>query len=342
MDMRKVLLFIFMFLIMTMKVNALKIVSLGDSITSGYLLSDNSKSFDNLFSNTLGAEFYEYSHLGMRSDGLLKDLNKNEVKINIENADIVIINIGANDLLDLLDYADLSSVGIEIKYGTIPKVDFTDEFISNLKNYLQEFVKNDLKPMSIVAAKDFSVTFPSIISKIKEYNPNVKIYVNNLYNPFFNISVPLFKIDLSDIEKTTDEVIESFNSTIYNNEGYEVIDIYNILRNNKYLNVNPLSLSFDPHPNVDGHKKIYELYLKELCYKITYDNEDYYILKGNSIDIKPKSKFGYNFAKWNHDLNNINSDITLKAIYKLNYLYVVIPLILLVSIVILIIKKKNK
>lgn len=340
MNMKKLILFILLFLLTITNTKALKIVSLGDSISSGYLLSNSNNSFDNLLVSTLGAEYYEYSYLGMRSDDLLKDLNKKVVIENIKTADIILINTGANDLLDLLDYADLSSIGIEIKYGTMPKVEFTQEFITNLKNYLQDFVKNELKPMSVVAAKDFSVTFPTIINKIKEYNSNAKIYVNSLYNPFFNISVPLFKIDLSDIEKTTDEVIESFNTTIYNNAGYEVIDVYNALRDNGYLNVNPLSLSFDPHPNVDGHKKIYELYLKKMCYKVTYDNKDYYVLKGNTISIKPKTKFGYNFYKWNYDLNNITSNIELKAIYKFNYLYIIVPIII-VSIIIVSIKKKH-
>ena len=337
--MKKLLLLIFIFLLSIVKVNALKIVSLGDSISSGYLLSDSDESFDNLLASTLGAELYEYSYIGMRSDDLLKDLDDNTVIKEIKTADIIIINTGANDLLDLLDYADLSSVGIEIEYGTIPKVEFTQEFITNLKNYLQDFVKNDLKPMSTVAAKDFSTTFPLIINKIKEYNLDAKIYVNNLYNPFFDISVPLLKIDLSEIEKITDDVIESFNDTIYNHDGYVIIDIYNALRNNKYLNVNPLSLSFDPHPNVDGHKKIYELYLKEMCYKVTYDNKDYYILKGDKASIKPKFKFGYSFVKWNYDLNSINDDVVLEATYRFNYLYIIVPLIVIMFIVILIKKK---
>ena len=273
MDMKKILMIILLYFICVVNVNALKIVSLGDSINAGYMLPDSNKSFDNMFADILDAEIYEHSYLGMRSDNLLKELNQNNIKDNIKNADIVIINIGANDLLDLLDYADLSKVGIEIEYGAIPQVDLNNKFISNLKTYLQEFVTKDIKPMSDKAISDFSVIFPSIIKKVREYNPNATIIVNNLYNPFFNISIPLLNVDLSEIEKETDRIIDSFNNIINSNNDYTVIDVHGILRDNKYLNINPLSLSFDPHPNIDGHKKIYKLYLKELCYKISYEGK---------------------------------------------------------------------
>ena len=342
--MKKILFTIFTFLLLISNVNALKVVSLGDSVTSGYLLDDETKSYDNLLADTLDVEYYEYSYIGMRSDDLLYDLEDEELKSNIMDADIVIINIGANDLLDLLDYIDLSKVGIEIKYGTIPKVDLSKEFINNLKNYMREFFVNELEPMSIETANDFAIIFPSIIETIKEYNPDIKIYVNNLYNPFFNISIPLLQIDLSDVEEVAENAIASFNDTIYKYDDYEIVDVYSLLRNNKYLNVNPINLEFDPHPNIEGHEKIYELYLKELCYKVTYDNNDYYVIKGESINIEPKKKSGYKFVKWNYDLNNINSDIELIAIYKktFNYLYLIPIGIIVVITILLIIKKKNK
>ena len=340
MDMKKILILILTFLFIG-NVKALKIVSLGDSIPNGYLLSNSDNSFDNMFADTLGADYYEFSYIGMRSDDLLRELDNDEIKDNIYNADIVIINIGANDLLDLLDYLDLSKVGIEIEYGTMPKIDFNSEFINNLKNYLQDFFVNELKPKVVEAANDFSIIFPLIIEKVKEYNPNVRIIVNNLYNPFFNISVPLLKIDLSDIEQTANEAIQSYNDIINNNSGYEIIDVYNTLRNNNYLNINPTTFSFDPHPNIKGHKKIYELYLKELCYKVTYDNKDYYVLKNGSIDIKPKKKTLYKFVKWNYDLNNVDKDVELKAIYRFNYLYIVVLILAVVTAVVLILRRKK-
>lgn len=341
MDMKKILILILVTFLYIGSVNALKVVSLGDSIPNGYLLSDSNNSFDNMFADALGADYYEFSYIGMRSDDLLRELEQTELKRNIEDADIIIINIGANDLLDLLDYIDLSKVGIEYEYGSMPQIYLNSEFINNLKTYLQDFFVNELKPKAVEAANDFAIIFPLIIEKIKKYNPNVRIIVNNLYNPFFNISVPLLKMDLSYIEQTADEAIQSYNDIININSGYEIIDVYNTLRNNNYLNVNPTTLSFDPHPNIKGHRKIYELYLKELCYKVTYDNKDYYVLKNGSIDIKPKKKPGYKFVKWNYDLNNVDKDIELKAIYKFDYLYIVVLILVVVTAVVLILRRKK-
>ena len=339
--MKKILFGFLFFILIISNTKALKIVSLGDSISSGYLLSDQKYSFDNLLASTLNADLFEYSYLGMRSDDLLIDLNNESIKKEIENANIIIINIGANDLLDLLDYADLSKVGIEIEYGSIPKIEFNSEFIKNLKTYLRDFTVNELEPMAIEAANDFSTIFPLIIEKVKDYNSEAKILVNSLYNPFFDISVPLFNLDLHDIENIADNTIKRFNNTIYNHDGYEIIDVYNVLRNNNYLNVNPFKLSFDPHPNLEGHKKIYELYLKELCYKVNYDDKSYYILKGEKINITPNKRFGYTFIKWNHNLNSIDSDIELKAIYRFNYLYIILPSLIIVSILVIIKEKKH-
>lgn len=339
--MKKILTVILLLFLSIMNVKALKVVSLGDSIPDGYRLSNKIDSFDNMFSKALNSKYYEHSYIGMRSDDLLRDLDIEKVKENVKSADIVIINIGANDLLDLFDYVDLSELGIVVEAGTTPKANLDIKTISILKEYLQRVFTDELKPMAIEAATDFSITFPLIIKKVKEYNPNAKIIVNNLYNPFFNISIPLLKIDLSDIEETCDEIINEFNNTIIKEDVYKIMDIYSTLRDNKYLNVNPIGLSFDPHPNIEGHKKIYELYLNELCYKVTYDGKDYYTFKNGKAEIKPKFKFGYTFVKWNKDINNVNSDMEIEAIYRFNYLYIIIPVVIIIITFILIKKKKH-
>ena len=136
----------------------------------------------------------------MRSDDLLRDLDIDEVKNNIKDADIVFINIGANELLDLFDYMDLSS--------------FDRKMINDMINYIEAFFQNELESLYLSALEDFKNIFPQIIAKIKEYNPDIKIYVNNLYNPFANLSIPLINLDLSFIENFSDNAIKSFNEVI--------------------------------------------------------------------------------------------------------------------------------
>ena len=342
--MKKVLFFILIFILTISNVRAYKIVSLGDSIPNGYLLEDASDSFDNRIADTLKADFYEFSYLGMRSDDLLRELDREEIKNNIKDADMVIINIGANDLLDLLEQIDLSALNIDFEYGENIQINLNKEYLDNIYNYIKSFFEDELKPKAYEALLEFKKVFPQIISKVKEYNPNVKIYVNSLYNPFFDINIPLLSYDLSFISNISDEAINSFNDVIKASDEYIVIDTYNILRNNNYLNINILKGLFDPHPNIYGHKKIYEAYLKELCYKVTYEDEDYYVLKGSKFDIKPKKKKGYTFKKWNYDINKIDKDIVLKEVYKKDINYYLIGSIAIVGILIvsLIIKKGRK
>ena len=335
--MKKIIFFVLLSFFMISNVNALKITSLGDSVSNGDLLSDKEKSFDNRVANKLNAEFYEYSVSGMITDDLLKILDKKEVKENIENSDMVFINIGSGDLLDLTDDIDFSKFGFNPK----DKMDLKDDKATEFKNYLVNAFINKSGAKTEEVLNTFSIKFKKVIEKIKTYNPNVKIYVNNAYNPFFSLSIP-FILDLSEIENVTEEAIKAFNEILKTSNEYTIIDIYSVLRNNDYLNVDPLNNSFDPHPNELGHEKIYEAYLKELCYKITYDGNDYYILKGDKFSIEPKIKEGYTFVKWNYDLDKIDKDIVLKEVYKknINYLYFIIPgSIVLVIIILLMIKK---
>ena len=340
--MKKVLLFIFVFSLFIVNVNATKLVSLGDSIPYGYLLDDREDSYDDRLAYTLKLDYYEYSYPGMRSDELLENLKLDEVKDNIKDADIVIINIGANDLLDLTDLINVDSLPIDIESITSDSFDFS--IVRQLVDYLNTFFRDELRPRVAGVANDFSIVFPKIIDLVKSYNPDVKIYVNNLYNPFANLSLPAFSIDLSDVENYSNEAIVSFNDIIALGSGYEIVDIYNTLDENSYLNVNPLQGQVDPHPNRAGHQKIYELYLSKLAYKVTYEDETYYVLKGDKLDIKPEKKKGYTFKKWNYDLNNIDKDIELKAIYKknINYYLVGSVAIVVLLIIVLIIKRSRK
>ena len=343
--MKKVLLFIFIFILTITNVKALKIVSLGDSIPYGYLLEEQTDSYDNRLAKTLKADYYEYSYPGMRSDELLNHLEEEEIASNIKDADIILINIGSNDLLHLLNEIDISSFNIDIESGFNSQMNIDKDTLNNIYQYLKDYFEVDLKNKSLEELEKFKVTFPAIIAKIKEYNPNIKIYVDNLYNPFFDISIPLLNYDLDFISDTSDEAIDKFNEVISSNDGYTIINMHDILRNTDYLNINILKASIDPHPNYYGHNQMYEAYLKELCYKVTYGDKVYYVLKGGSLDIKPKEKEGYKFIKWNHDLSKINKDITLKAIYKKKFNYysllIVIPFILLLGFVIIKAKKNS-
>ena len=341
--MKKILLFIFVFSFFIINVNATKLVSLGDSIPNGYLLKNKDNSYDNKIAKTLNFDFYEHTYPGMTSKNLLDELSDDKIAEEVASADIIFVNIGANDLLDVADYIDFDGLDIYINHDVDTKFEINEEELKNTIANLDSLIKTQMEDKVYEALTNFQNNFPLIIARIKELNKDAKIYVNNFYNPYFDIKIPLMDIDFSPISNYLDEKVQAFNKVYEENTGYVLMDMYNLLRNNKYLNINIALGSFDPHPNIAGHKQIYNYYLKELAYKVTYDDNEYYVLKGGKLDIKPKEKKGYTFKKWNYNINKINKDITLKAIYKkkINY-YAYGILVIGLLLVGLIIKKGRK
>lgn len=339
--MKKIIL-LFLIIFSVTNVKALKLVSIGDSIPNGYLLDNENDSYDNLFAKELNLDFYEYSYIGMTTKNILNDLDKEEVKENIKDADIIFLSVGSNDLLDLITESDYNF--IDVNYFKDAKLNlnyFGDNYADVINNICNTII-SDLETKIPAVYNDFKSNWTKIINKIKSYNKSAKIYVNNIYNPYFNIKVPIKDINLTNIIDFFDKTIVFFNEIIENNNNYEIIDVYHLLRKNKFLNINILQNNFDPHPNQKGHQKLYEEYLDKLCYKVTYQDKIYYVIKGEKFEIKPAYKPLHHFKKWNHDINHITSDITLKEIYVLNYkiLYYIIPPIFLI--IIIFIKIKNR
>ena len=326
--MKKIFLFLLILLCFS-NTQALKLVSIGDSIPNGYLLEDENESYDNMFAKTLNMVFYEHSYIGMTTKDLLVDLSDEKLIKNIKEADLIFLNVGPNDLLDLITESDYD-------------FSISGDNLVNEANALINYVYSDLEMRIPIVRSRFIENWPQIINTIKKYNPNAKIYVNNIYNPYFGLIIPIKGVDISKLFNLFEETIVSFNEIISGYDDYEIIDVYSILRKGKYLNINLLERNFDPHPNREGHQRIYEEYLKQLCYKVTYQDQIYYVLKGGKLDIEPAHKSFYLFKKWNHDINHITSDVELKEIYIINYkiLYYLVPLVIII--IFIFIKIKNR
>ena len=88
--MKKVLCFILVYFLYLVPVFSYNIVSIGDSIPNGYMLSNEEDSFDNLFSETIDADLKEYSEIGLTSKDILDLLNSNDLDNDIKKADMII------------------------------------------------------------------------------------------------------------------------------------------------------------------------------------------------------------------------------------------------------------
>lgn len=132
-----------------------RVVAVGDSLTQGVGDSKGEGGYIGILDRTVNANkqlvtFDNYGVRGHKTNQLLKRLDDEEVSVAIEDADIVLMTIGANDIMKVVR-----------------------ENITNLtfKDFVQERV-------------DYEQRLRSIFDKIREINPDTEIYLLGFYNPF--------------------------------------------------------------------------------------------------------------------------------------------------------------
>ncbi|WP_066256841.1 SGNH/GDSL hydrolase family protein [Neobacillus drentensis] len=213
----------------------LTVLSAGDSLTQGIGDSTNQGGYLPYLETMLEKEkgikevdFYNYGVKGNRTTQLLKRLKTPEMKAVIQKSDIVILTIGGNDIMkvvkDNIENLQLST--------------FTTE---------KESYQNHLT---------------QIIEAIIQENPQAKVVLVGLYNPFSKW--------FSEI-KELDEIVADWNKT-----GQAVIANYPIAYfvpiEDLFLNTNENLLFTDNfHPNDKGYELIAERLNKTLEVQVLPD-----------------------------------------------------------------------
>ncbi|WP_085993959.1 SGNH/GDSL hydrolase family protein [Oceanobacillus senegalensis] len=132
------------------------IVAVGDSLTQGVGDTTNQGGYVGILERTINTEDKKVAHFenfgkrGSRSEQLLERLNLDEVSSAISKADIILITIGANDIMQV---AKENFMNLTL-----------NDFIEQRVHY-----ENNLK---------------QIMRKIKGHNPDATIYLIGFYNPF--------------------------------------------------------------------------------------------------------------------------------------------------------------
>ncbi|WP_246586486.1 SGNH/GDSL hydrolase family protein [Cytobacillus gottheilii] len=168
----------------------LAIVSVGDSLTQGVGDSTGKGGYvpytETLLEKERGigdASFANYGVRGNRSDQLLKKLKTEEVKASIEEADLVLVTIGGNDIMKVV------------------RENFT---ALNLQAFAQQ-------------KKTYEKNLQDVLQTIKEYNPRVKIGLIGLYNPFLTWFSDIREIDeiMSDWNQTSKTMLSQYSNTFF-------------------------------------------------------------------------------------------------------------------------------
>lgn len=164
------------------------IVALGDSLTEGIGDNITQGGFVSVLERTINkddqiASFKNYGTLGEQSVQLLRRLHSQEVKTEIKKAHIILITVGANDIIQVLQdhFTDLS-VNL-----------FTKEQAS------------------------FEKRLTNILQKLNQINPKTKIYLVGLYNPFENYFGDIYELDqiINNWNEASSDVADMFNNVTF-------------------------------------------------------------------------------------------------------------------------------
>lgn len=247
------------------KKDVINYVALGDSIAAGYGLAEDESSYVDLISEDLGASTTNLAVNGMTSTELLQMLLSGEHDDVISQADIITISIGSNDLLKPFISRVTNAFGIEdtndINNSVISELTkkYKDDpfllipIIAELNN---QIVDNE-ELYEVCKNFEYNI-FPQIISNIKAKNHDAQIIVNNIYNPYYNVSI----YGMYDLGEIAESYIERINMAFSVSPKYSYVNIHDLFMEEGLTNSNIDfwkldTLNFDPHPNKDGHMMIF-------------------------------------------------------------------------------------
>lgn len=241
--------------------NQILYTALGDSIAAGYALPTTEYGYVSLLSVELDLTPQNLAVPGMNSKQLLEQIQglQGDELENLEKARLITVSIGSNDILGpFLNMFSSSSMMNNYDMNSLTE---NPESIIDIAG---DFIDVGLESLLVPYVDVFKNNLPLIVDEIKKINPKAQLIFTDFYNPFKNLEFS--QLDIS-VNEMTDGLMQLLNDVLYTGDGgeYLVARVYDAFENayaegNNPVNVSTLSsaFSFDPHPNVYGHKLIRE------------------------------------------------------------------------------------
>lgn len=241
-------------------VKNVSISSIGDSIVYGYTPNDEhnplAENFSAQLSTQMNTEVNNYGISGLTTTTMLSNLNAGgelttQELLKIKQSDIIIMCIGANDLLG-------------------PALDY---FATSLWSASEAGIRNALA----TAMTNFKARYEAVIDWFTANRVTSDIYLMNIYNPYKGItSLPIFDINMqevtkdflqgngSDITGMNQHIANIVNGDDYPSLKLHLVDIYTAFDNYTgtddlvFVNtqITDLKRDLDPHPTATGHTLI--------------------------------------------------------------------------------------
>lgn len=246
-------------------------VALGDSISSGYGLQASEQVFTSQVASENGYTLISQAENGETSQTLWQRLQEPEVERAVEQADVITVTIGGNDMLNAMcEYlsskyqtsdGDAGITGEEVKQalvaGDMDVVAFAAENVLG-------FSASDQAKQGL---EQFTCNFNRVVDAIYERNPEVCLTVVNQYDPYHHLFQSVSRYaPIADAAKSLEEEvnteIRALNAVIDSvgeQTGYAVVDAYSLFAQAAENPCNAgvsffAKLNLDVHPNAYGHQ----------------------------------------------------------------------------------------
>ncbi len=220
-----------------------RLLALGDSVAAGYGLEDAGEGYPALLAAALGGTVVNRGVSGSTSGELLEALRDGAYDEALGEADIVLVSVGANDLLRVLT---LSSSG-------------TDAGVTPPELYLEltrALFGDGASPYGVaVIARRLAAHLEGILAYLREKNPAATLIFNNLFNPYGEQTLTAFGKELP-LGALSDACIRLLNRAYPVSDGYILADVYTAMNHPGLTRAILAEGNFDPHPNAAGHRVI--------------------------------------------------------------------------------------
>ena len=250
-------------------------VALGDSITSGYGLSEDESAFPALVAETCGLTLDNQGIAGATSADLLAGLGDGSLKV--AGADVVTITVGGNDLMDALytylaNQYNASVPGGAMTAETVQTALMTGDtaMLAFAMGVVPSFASSTEAKTALAG---FGVNLAGIIKAIRLQNQEAMIIFVTQYNPYKyfaeHITVPLeqIKTQAQALASAFELGVQAMNAVILQTEGQAgcfVADGYGVIAAaeedpcNAAFDMASMKFNLDFHPNAYGHQLIAE------------------------------------------------------------------------------------
>ncbi len=243
--------------------DAKNIVILGDSISAGTALAEGEQSYAALLEEQTGANVQNFSAAHYTTQDVLTLLDDAQVQAALENADIILVNVGIHDIMD--PFMAKANEYME-KWGFEK---FEDVFKAQLEDY--GLTDNDLiaynNELNVAAKSNRETAAANMLAigdKLSVYSDS-HIVFQNVYNSINTIEnfeslsqkrKTAYKTVYNTITLVLNDSVNASITQLADTYNYDVVDVFTAFEGYAYKYANLATL--DVNPTAEGHRVIAE------------------------------------------------------------------------------------